>query len=398
MAVARMMVGLLAALLLPAMAVRAADAPGQIAVMTQNQYLGADLTPLLSASSPAGLNDALLKMLRQAAANHFRARVERQVAQIQARQPHLVGLQEVFHLGCRDLPPRRGACSDPSIAGAFIDQLSATVAALQAKEAPYVVAARVVNFDLRDIGLNLPGVGELRGIPFTIDNRLGLLTAYDQDVILARRDVATRPVAFAGCRRSAQGCNYRAEIGVPMPLSVGSRRIGVKRGFVAVDASHLGRSYRFVNTHLEVDDLQPTGAAAAAVQAAQAAELLRTLRVAPMPAGRPLIVAGDFNSSPSDQPPAPLVSPYRRFTSAGFVDSWAAEFGANGGFTCCQAADLRNDRSQLYERVDLIFALQPVLVEAARLDGRTVAAKTPPIGGQRLWPSDHAGVAARLRF
>jgi hypothetical protein len=387
MAVARMMVGLLAALMLPAMAVRAADAPGQIAVMTQNQYLGADLAPLLSASSPAGLNDALLKMLRQAAANHFRTRVERQVAQIQARQPHLVGLQEVFHLGCRDLPPRRGACSDPSIAGAFIDQLSATVAALQAQGAPYVVAARVVNFDLRDIGLNLPGIGDLQGIPFTIDNRLGLLTAYDQDVILARRDVVTRPVVFAGCRRSAQGCNYRAEIGVPMPLSVGSRRIGVKRGFVAVDASHLGRSYRFVNTHLEVDDLQPAGAAAA-VQAAQAAELLRTLRAAPMPAGR----------APSDQPPAPLVSPYRRFVAAGFVDSWAAEFGASGGFTCCQAADLRNDRSQLYERVDLIFAMQPVLVEAVRLDGRTVTAKTPPIGGQRLWPSDHAGVAARLRF
>jgi len=68
------------------------------------------------------------------------------------------------------------------------------------------------------------------------------------------------------------------------------------------------------------------------------------------------------------------------------------------GMSCCQDEDLGNHRSTLYERVDLIFSLAvPGKVLNARLLGESVADKTwPP--GLGVWPSDHASVAARLRY
>jgi endonuclease/exonuclease/phosphatase family metal-dependent hydrolase len=375
-----------------------AQIPGEIRVMTLNQYLGADLAPVLGASSPASLNDAVLQLLRQAAANEFPVRAGRQADLIMARRPDLIGLQEVFHLGCRDLPPRPGACSEPSIRSAFQDQLSVTLTALRARGGDYEVAAKVINFDLREIiGMKLAGLGDLHGLPFTIDGKLGLLTAYDQDVILKRRTVATQPVHFVNCRRSAQGCNYTAAAKVPIPLPIGRTSIEVKRGYVGVDASLLGRTYRFVNTHLEIPDIQPHNPASAQLQALQATELLAALGATPQ-GEQHLIVVGDFNSSPTANPSAPIVSPYQRFVLAGFVDVWKAGFPTASGFTCCQEADLRNPVSRLFERIDLIFAKQPVLVEATRIDGRDLKDRTAPIRVERLWPSDHAAVVAQLRY
>ena len=375
-----------------------ARSPGDITVMTQNQYLGADLAPLLAASSPQSLNDAVLELLRQAAANRFAVRAGRQADLVMARRPDLIGLQEVFYLGCRDLPPRDGACADPSIASAFRDQLTATLNALQARGGDYEVAARVVNFDLRDVvASTIPGLGDQHGLPFTINGRLGLLTAYDQDVILKRRAVVTQPVRFEACRRSAQGCNYRAEAKIPIPLPIGRTSISVKRGYVGVDARLLGQTYRFVNTHLEIPDILPGHPASPQLQAQQASELLAAIGNAP-PGGQHLIVVGDFNSSPLSQPPAPILSPYQRMVSAGFVDVWKAAAPTANGFTCCQDADLRNPTSKLFERIDLVFAMRPVLAQAVRIDGKDPSDRTVPVNGQRLWPSDHAGVVARLRY
>ena len=396
MVVSRLFCCLAVALL--ALPARAAGSPGEITVMTQNQYLGADLAPILGASSPAGFNRAVLEVLRQRAASGVLARLGRQADRIAARRPDLVGLQEVTNVGCRDLPPRRGACADPSIRAAFLDQLTATLAALRTRGLDYRPAARVVNFDLRELSIKLPGLGTLQGLPFTIDGKAGLVTVYDQDVILARLGLATVPVRFAGCQRSAQGCNYQTLASIPIPLPGGNASLRFKRGFVGVDTTVLGRSFRFVNTHLEVREIVPGNPASAAVQAGQAAELLTALGNAPMLPNAGLIVLGDFNSSSADNPPAPIVSPYRRLTAAGFVDAFKAEFGQASGFTCCQDGDLRNPESKLYERIDLILARPPVLTEAVRLDGRLQEQKTAPIDGVRLWPSDHAGVVAKLKF
>src|SRR5215217_3082470 len=76
-------------------------APGEIDVLTLNQYFGASLQSVLTASA-ADFNAALLQVLTQAASNNVRARLERQAAVIARRRPELVGLQEVLHAECHD--------------------------------------------------------------------------------------------------------------------------------------------------------------------------------------------------------------------------------------------------------------------------------------------------------
>ena len=169
-----------------------------------------------------------------------------------------------------------------------------------------------------DVELPRPEVGGIPGVPFAINGKLGRFIAYDQDVILRRHGIGTAPVSFA-CdgRQSAEGCNY-----VTMgSVQVGGVPIAIKRGYVAVDTQLRGQAYRFVNTHLETQEM--------AVQAGQAAELLAAL--AGTPTDRALILVGDMNSSPMDVAPveAPAVlPPYQQFVAAGLIDVWAARHGA----------------------------------------------------------------------
>jgi hypothetical protein len=90
---------------------------------------------------------------------------------------------------------------------------------------------------------------------------------------------------------------------------------------------------------------------------------------------------------------------------SGYTDAWTLRPGASTGkgaplvgFSCCQDEDLGNHKSKHYERIDLIFSLEPpARVKEARLLGESVSDKTPP-KGLGLWPSDHSSVAARLQF
>jgi endonuclease/exonuclease/phosphatase family metal-dependent hydrolase len=365
-------------------------APGRLGVVTQNQYLGADLGPLLGAPDRAAFNAAVVALLRQIAATDFPARAERQAAEIAAQAPDLVGLQEVWHLGCRDLgPPTAGqGCDSPLVKGAFVDHLRLTEKALAAKGAAYRPAAVVRNFDTASIKVPLPGVDDVRGLPFTLDGmHYSLVLAYDRDVILARKGVEATPVRFGRCAASVDGCHYLAEVSVTVPAL--GRRVAFERGFVAVDARVRGRRYRFVDTHLETRE--PSG-----VQSKQAIELARRLAAGPRPRSA-TVLAGDTNSSPADPPFGKrLPTPYRVFAKAGFADVWtAAGPHAGAGFTCCQDSDLRNAKSELHERVDLILSRPgPARVDSAALLGAEPTDKT----ASGLWPSDHAGVAAVLRY
>jgi hypothetical protein len=84
-----------------------------IAVATQNQYFGADLTPL-AAAPPDQANAAFLEVLQNIAASDFPARARRQAFAIARLRPDLVGLQEVLALGCVNstpTPPPKGAAA-----------------------------------------------------------------------------------------------------------------------------------------------------------------------------------------------------------------------------------------------------------------------------------------------
>jgi len=272
---------------------------------------------------------------------------------------------------------------------------------LAAAGASYYPAAVVENIDLRDITVTPPGIP---GVPFVIDGAPALLVARDRDVILARADVTATTVAFPCPRPSADGCNYQAVFGLPTPVGP----LSVERGFVAVDATVGDRPFRFVNTHLEVHDLDPQNPLLNFFQAAQAAELIQTLALTTPPGVTPVVV-GDINSSPEHVPvpgPVPLPppfdqgipTPYMQFVGAGYVDSWTLRPDSISGFTCCQLADLSNMRTLLFERIDMVFAgSAPSKLARPRVLGDTVADKTPP-PGLGLWPSDHGAVAVSLSY
>lgn len=370
-----------------------ASASDDITVMTYNQYLGADFTPL--AAPPDGdFSAALVSILEQIAATDFVARAERQAAEIARRRPHVVALQEVWDLSCTG-----DACQDPLIADAFVDYLDATLDALAARGAGYEVAATVENLDLSSIQLGpFPP-----GLPFFIDpDTSGTLIAIDRDVILARSDITAVEADLNCALPSEQGCNYQAALPVEVTTPLGDVLVNFERGFVGVDATVGSTQFRFVNTHLEIRE-PPVPRD---IQCAQAAELLATLEAA-TPFG-PAIVVGDFNSSPEDEPvdaaldPPPcgteVIPPYMQFVAAGYSDVWKLRPGRVPGFTCCQDPDLLNRRSKLDERIDLIFtAEEPARVRQVRVVGDRAADKTRP-PPPRLWPSDHAGAVATLRF
>ena len=92
----------------PAKSKAPADA---LEVMTQNQYLGADIAPLIARHRHRWLQRPPSSGARADLADNQPtvARVTRLAGQISGRQPHLVGLQEVWKFTCIPAVPELGA-------------------------------------------------------------------------------------------------------------------------------------------------------------------------------------------------------------------------------------------------------------------------------------------------
>lgn len=371
-----------------------------IKVMTQNQYLGADLTPIIEAGSPEAFNAAIITALVDIGNNNLPARAAALAKSIGDKQPHLVALQEMYAFECEDFG--NGQCS--LFQAAFNDHLALT---LQALDGQYEVAAIVQNLTLPPSDLPIPGIP----VFLTANSAPAFfIRVIDRDVILARADVDTTPVDFR-CDDdlvSLDGCNFNLVATTPFPNPTGGDpiEINIERGYVGVDVIVDGASYRFINTHLEVKVLGGDPASAA-IQAVQASELWGAILTNFNPAQR-LIVTGDFNSSPADPalpfPGGFLQRPYQQFTNGTLfrgeplflrlTDTWTQRPGDPDGFTCCELADLSNAVSQHDERIDVVFAFPaPTSVKANVLDARADD-KTP----SGHWPSDHASVSAELAY
>jgi endonuclease/exonuclease/phosphatase family metal-dependent hydrolase len=318
-----------------------------LTVATYNLYLGADLTPLFSASSPQELVLRAGQVYANVVKTDFPSRAEAIAKLLAANPPDVAGLQEV---SLWETGPIGGPLS-PSY-----DFLQLLLTALARHGLTYRPVATNVNFSSDPTPMSATTAARLT----------------DRDVIIARAGLPSSRLKVS----NPESHNFTATLVIPSAIPGLSFR--VPRGWSAVDMKVRGRTVRLANTHLE--------AFSVAVRNQQARELAAALAGS----ADPVVLVGDLNSQPDD-----IAGAYGTFAAAGYVDAWVVVHGPEGGFTAGQSELLDNVPFRLDHRVDYVL-YQPRGVEAVaaevlgeELEDRTAAG---------LWPSDHAGVVATLQL
>jgi len=357
-----------------------------VQVMTQNQYVGANLFPLIPAlqtGDPVIINSAIVSVVSTISANRTVDRVNALSGEILSRKPDLVGIQEAWVIGCE--PAGAAPCTNAEFKGAWGDHLVQTESALAGA---YTMAAYIENFVFGSKFVDSQG-------------NEGFVYVQDRDAVFVRNGISyALPVPgtdFPCAKPFLKGSGCTFDVNTPLYLNGDDVPDAyILHGFLVVDAAIAGKTYRFVNTHLEngyVDGFPGV------IQSAQAMQILTAM--AGTPAGSTLIIVGDMNSDPADavDPKSPIqYTPYMLFAGANMFDVWLHRPGDVLGLTCCQDEDLLNRESMLTRRIDLIFTREmPRTVKDARLIGTVAADRLRP-PGRGLWPTDHASVAAGIRF
>lgn len=325
-----------------------------VTVMTQNVYNGVDdkLGAVATATSFPDLLAKVAAVYQAYFTRNFSERAAAIAAEIDAKRPDLIGLQEAVLVRTQS-PPDGPATPATTVA---LDYVQILLNALAARGLRYEVVVQSPNFDAE------------------LPSALGIDVRHtDREVILARADLKTSDLKLS----NAQGGNFVTNCTIPSPI-VGP--ITIRRGWVAVDVKIRGKSFRLISTHLDFTCLPFTSA----IQQAQAAEVLS----GPAATELPVVLIGDFNS-PGDGSGVT----YNNLIAAGFADA-ALAGGVGGVSTCCQAADLLNPASSLNSRIDFILFRGAFTVRSADVVGENASDRTP----SGLWPSDHAGVAATLEL
>jgi endonuclease/exonuclease/phosphatase family metal-dependent hydrolase len=346
-----------------------------LTVMTRNIYLGGDITRPLAAlaAPPERQAEVFVRANSELRAiidlTNYPLRAKQLAREIDVRNPDLIGLQEVALWRRGPLDGRPAETVDYDFLQILLDELDAL-------GEDYDVAHVQNESDVAG-----PAVyqGSLQNIRLTM-----------RDVVLERRHNGVRVL-------SASGANYAARI----PLEIAGQRLEFIRGYNVVDVKSGGKVVRFINTHLESQ--------LSDVAFAQAQELLAG--PAAPGNGKPTIIACDCNSDPLDASRKPGEThahqdPYLLLVGpGGFSDAWLQFAPAELGFTS-GLSELVNDTpeqaaARFDHRIDMVFGRRanglPMPVDFGWVTGRDPDERTPatPIG--RLWPSDHAGVAIKLR-
>jgi endonuclease/exonuclease/phosphatase family metal-dependent hydrolase len=318
------------------------SADPDIAVLTRNMYVGADVDAVIGALAtpdPADDQAALVAAISTLQETDFPARAAAMAREIERARPHVVGLQEVSKIDIT-LPPLA--------VDLHLDFLPALLAELAARGLHYELAVKVQNI----VAAPFPGV-----------------SLVDEDAILVDRKRVQVQETTAK--------SFAANIGQVAPGVV------LARGWVTARVMIGRRTYTVASTHLESGD----AAGLDQLRAAQATELAQSLA-----GSGPVVLMGDLNDVPGS-----LM--YQVLTGAGLTDAWPLLRGSGPGYTCCHASNLANATQQFFKRIDYVFVR----------DGRERGAVTGlirRIGDARtdrfpgplhpLWPSDHAGLVARL--
>ena len=321
------------------------SSPPRIQVMSQNLYIGADLSRLLAGESPA----AVLATVQE---TNYPERALKIAEAIDDFNPDLIGLQEVSDIT---------VFTTTGQTVLRLDYLDILLKALAARGESYAVASTV---DESDVTMPIDG-------PPATATTFGRVL--DRDVILYR----TRTTTVSDPGSANYTTNFTA--------SIGGFPIEFTRGYTGVDATVRGRTVRVVNTHLEVENAPCATAGGAICQDLQAAELQQALAAETLPT----ILLGDFNAAPG-------TTAYNTFDNGGWTDSWnvRAPYPVETGFTCCQSEKLTNGPSELDKRIDLVWLSDGDFRASVTTTvvGDWEARKTP----SGRWYSDHGGPFARL--
>ncbi len=324
--------------------------PRDVTVLTLNVYFGTDLGPAFGAKDFPGLIETLGKLWAEVQATDIPARAVSIAHQIAASAPDLVALQEIA----------LWSAGAPGTMAPKYDFLLLVLQALQKEGFFYTPIA--VNRDLN------------RSAPCDMNGNF--VEFQDRHAVLLR--VGPNPSKVRPYDAEAKTFTTLYEVGSPLMGTV-----NVPRSWIAVDALLDDRKFRFVETHIE--SLEE------AVQVAQNNELIAALANV----GFPIIMVGDFNSNANRRPEVEdYTRTYPDLIAAGFTDAWAAVNSGDPGNTCCHAPDLRNIAAELNRRLDLILLRGAITPISAKLVAAQPAART----ASGVWPTDHAGVFAKLRL
>lgn len=311
------------------------SSPPRITVMTWNMYFGG--------GNWQGTPD-MAGLFESVRSTNIHARATRMARIIDQQQPHIICLQEVARWRTKDI---LGDERDD------IDFLS-------------ILLTRLVNR-----GLNYQVIGTLETIDFEapgeVNGDFRMIRWQERIVILAR---FSPHLQINTVRHRTYNSAFQIDVPVVGPLRF-------KRGWIAADITFRGRKARYVCTHLEA--LDPI------VRRQQAQQVINWLSNTSLP----VVVMGDLNA-------LPLSNEYNRFMNAGYADAWTMNHGMFSGPTCCQDSDLQNEQSTLAARIDFILTRGNITTTAASRAGHKQIDRTP--APQRLWPSDHAAVIAKIRL
>ncbi len=367
----RLALATVACLLLLGTAIAEASKP--VSVMTRNLYLGGDITRPLAATQGLSGVPALIAFgqanhgLRATVdATNFPARAKLLADEIAARDPDLIGLQEVALW--RHGPMQLDQLGVANATTVDYDFLAILRSALAARGLRYDVVHVQPESDVEG-----PAFAAFPGDPTSRDERLTM-----RDAILKRSSNDIKIEASGGNQ-------YASRISVP----IGGTVFTFIRGYNWADVRAGSERFRFVNTHLESQTSFHANQ--------QAGEMLAGPANRP---GRSVVIVCDCNSDPlngSSKPgDIPHWTAYRTITGSGFADEWLRFAPASAGFTSGLSETVDDaDLSGIDHRIDMVFGHdargKPLPVDRAWIVGRD--ARTP----NGLWASDHMGVAVRLR-
>ena len=370
-----------------------------INVMTRNLYLGADIFYVFQVGleDPAGIPNAVAQIYDTMLYTNFWARAEAIADEIAINSPDVVGLQEVSTL-YKQTPGDFSNGNPEKAEAVVIDFYTVLDDALKDRGLCYKA------FTIDNADVELPMTDSQSSTGFS-DVRL-----VDHDVLLVHCDLPARKVLAR---------NFK----VNLEANLGGSDIEFTRGFVIVDVTKDSDIFRVVDTHLEVRS-EP-GSIFRFFQSVQMQELIRTLgflaRI-PTLGNWPVIMLGDFNSSPEDMPglayhpdittengrmiPLPYKPPYMQAIDNGYLDTWLLQETYDEGYTSGFDEDIDDPNDELETRIDLIF-LDPLELKIEEVEADVVGNEKDDmvINGNSdllpealLWPSDHAGVVVNIKY